>query len=139
MKSFVIVKLLVVNQKGEVLSLRRGEDAPRRAGEWDFPGGFLDEGEDLTTAILREAKEEAGLDIEWARVVFAMSDPDSGRHGSGTWVVFAVHVNSTPDVTLSFEHQEFAWLAPEALFDRIEYDRQRKMLRYIVDNRLLEQ
>lgn len=138
MKSFVIVKLLVVNSRGEVLGLRRGADAPRRAGEWDFPGGFLGEGEDLTTAVLREVKEEAGLDIERAKVIFAMSDPDNDRHGSGTWVVFSAHINDAPDVTVSFEHQEYAWLPPETLFKQLKYDRQRKMLRYIIDNQLLE-
>jgi ADP-ribose pyrophosphatase YjhB (NUDIX family) len=41
----------------------------RRAGEpyedyWDFPGGFLDEGEHPLDAVRRELKEEAGVEIE---------------------------------------------------------------------------
>jgi 8-oxo-dGTP diphosphatase len=32
-------------------------------GLWVFPGGYVDRGEAITAAALREAKEEAGLDI----------------------------------------------------------------------------
>lgn len=139
MRSFVIVKVLIVNGKGEVLGLRRGKDAPRRAGEWDLPGGFLDEGEDLTRAVLREAKEEAGIALQQAHVAFAMSEPgDSSEHGSGTWVTFVAHAQGVPEVTLSFEHQRYAWLRPDELLGKITYHRQRKMLTYIIDHNLLE-
>jgi ADP-ribose pyrophosphatase YjhB (NUDIX family) len=32
-------------------------------GRWVFPGGYVDRGEEITLAALREAKEEAGLDV----------------------------------------------------------------------------
>ena len=32
-------------------------------GKWVFPGGYVDRGEEITLAALREAKEEAGLDV----------------------------------------------------------------------------
>ena len=38
-------------------------------GLWVFPGGYVDRGEEITTAALREAREECGLDIRLDRLV----------------------------------------------------------------------
>src|SRR5690606_2092157 len=38
-------------------------------GLWVFPGGYVDRGEAVTTAAIREAREEAGLDVEIERLV----------------------------------------------------------------------
>jgi 8-oxo-dGTP diphosphatase len=32
-------------------------------GKWVFPGGYVDRGEEITLAAIREAKEEAGVDV----------------------------------------------------------------------------
>ena len=32
-------------------------------GKWVFPGGYVDRGEEITLAAVREAREEAGLDV----------------------------------------------------------------------------
>ena len=38
-------------------------------GLWVFPGGYVDRGEDVTTAAIREAREEAGIDVQLERLV----------------------------------------------------------------------
>lgn len=53
---------------------------------WALPGGFVDEGEPLWRAAVREAKEETGLDIELTEQFFCYSAPerDPRRHTVST-------------------------------------------------------
>lgn len=65
-KSKIVVDLLLKrkneNNKEEILlSLR--ENTGYRDGYYDLPGGHVDENEDLFFAMIREAKEEIGIDI----------------------------------------------------------------------------
>ena len=43
---------------------------------WALPGGFVDYGENLESAAVREAKEETGLDVELVRQFHTYSAPD---------------------------------------------------------------
>jgi len=38
-------------------------------GKWVFPGGYVDRGEEITLAAVREAREEAGLDVRLDHLV----------------------------------------------------------------------
>ena len=44
-------------------------------GKWVFPGGYVDRGEDVKVAAIREAREEAGLDVELGRLINVYSYP----------------------------------------------------------------
>lgn len=53
----VAVGGFIKNSDGKVLMARH----PKRG--WDFPGGQVEIGETLTQALIREVKEETGMDI----------------------------------------------------------------------------
>ncbi len=57
---------------------------------WALPGGFVDYGESLEQAAVREAKEETGLDVKLKRQFHTYSDPKRDpRHHTITTVYIA--------------------------------------------------
>lgn len=52
----------VVFRDAEVLLVRR--KAPPYAGRWSLPGGAVEVGETMHEAVVREVREEVGLDVE---------------------------------------------------------------------------
>lgn len=57
----------IIEMDGGVVLVKRAIEPGY--GKWVFPGGYVDRGEELTLAAVREAKEEAGLDIHIDRLV----------------------------------------------------------------------
>ncbi len=57
-KHFVSVAGLVKNDDNQVLLIK----SPDRG--WEYPGGVVEFGESLEAALIREIKEESGVDIE---------------------------------------------------------------------------
>ena len=55
---------------------------------WALPGGFVDYGESLETAAVREAREETSLDVELIRQFQAYSDPERDERQHNVTVVF---------------------------------------------------
>ncbi|MEU6562234.1 NUDIX domain-containing protein [Nocardia nova] len=62
---------LVVDNDGSILLQRRSD-----SGNWSFPGGVMEIGETLEQCVIRETKEETGLDIELTRLLGIYTDPD---------------------------------------------------------------
>lgn len=57
-----VVCSVAVIQDGRLLLVQEGH--PRTRGLWSLPGGHVEIGETIEEAAVREAKEEAGYDIE---------------------------------------------------------------------------
>ena len=107
----VATKALLVREDGKILILLRGKEAPTNALRWDLPGGVLDHGEEADRGIMRETKEETGLDIVAPRVFHAIARINAvGEHW--TTIYFVAHTMSE-DVKISWEHDEYRWIDPE--------------------------
>ena len=57
-----VAAAVLVLQDGKLLLVKRGVEPAM--GEWAFPSGYVDRGEVVEDAALREVKEETGLDVE---------------------------------------------------------------------------
>ncbi len=63
---------------------------------WAIPGGFVDYGESVEEAAVREAKEETALDVELVRLLGVYSDPDRDPRFHTVSTVFVARASGTP-------------------------------------------
>lgn len=79
------VDLVILYKDGIVLIKRRNE--PYK-GYWALPGGFVEYGERVEDAAVREAKEETGLKIELLDLIGIYSDPNRDPRGHTVTIAF---------------------------------------------------
>ena len=71
----VAVGTIIGMPDGRIVLVRRAIEPGH--GLWVFPGGYVDRGEDVRLAAVREAREEAGIDIRLDGLVGIYSYPGS--------------------------------------------------------------
>lgn len=62
--------VIVINEKKEVLVLKRAPKAHSFPGYWNFPGGGVEPDETIEAAAVRELKEEAGIEVKESDLVY---------------------------------------------------------------------
>lgn len=62
MKLVLVAALALIDEDGRVLLSQRPE-GKRLAGLWEFPGGKVEQGETPEAALIREIREELGIDL----------------------------------------------------------------------------
>ena len=73
------VTAAIFRNGNRVLLMRRGADQPL-AGEWEYPGGKFEDGEDGPTCLHRELYEELGIDAQIGDLItIAKHTTDSGK------------------------------------------------------------
>lgn len=77
MRPFACDAILI--EDGKLLLIKRAAEPFR--GQWALPGGRIDENETAEQCLLREMKEETGLDVEPIALVGIYSDPGRDPRG----------------------------------------------------------
>lgn len=113
MQTTVGIKVVIVNNRGELLLLRRAPQA-LHPGIWSLPGGGLENGEDPQKGLEREVREETRLAIVDIKPVHAFSQVDNDIFH----VVIGYQAKAImPAVTLNEEHDQYQWVTKEAALE----------------------
>jgi ADP-ribose pyrophosphatase YjhB (NUDIX family) len=85
------VDVIIELESGIVLIKRRNPPPG-----WAIPGGFVDYGESVETAAVREAREETGLDVRLVRLLGVYSDPQRDPRSHTISTVFIAEASGLP-------------------------------------------
>jgi ADP-ribose pyrophosphatase YjhB (NUDIX family) len=88
----IAVDLIIETGGGQIVLIRRRNPPPG----WALPGGFLEYGESLEQAAVREAKEETALDVELVQQFHTYSDPRRDPRGHTVSTVFIARAHGAP-------------------------------------------
>jgi 8-oxo-dGTP diphosphatase len=118
-KQFIAARAVIVDN-GKVMLIKEASnyEGGTNHGKYDFPGGKIKVGEDIFSALIRETKEEAGVDIlvqapffvtEWNPVI-------NGERIQIIGVFFKSKLAYHGEVRLGPDHDEYKWV------DKSNYD-----------------
>jgi 8-oxo-dGTP diphosphatase len=82
----------VILENGEILLIKRKGEPFK--GKWALPGGFVEYNEKVEDAVIREIREETGVNAEIKELVGVYSDPKRDPRGHTVSIVFLLNVIS---------------------------------------------
>jgi 8-oxo-dGTP pyrophosphatase MutT (NUDIX family) len=122
------IKALIINKKKQVLLLDSGDwHLKHQTRHWDIPGGRIQEGESVMTALMREIEEEIGItkiinsDFFTAVVSNFKDIPIDNRPVGLILMVYKVTVPEDSKIKLSHEHSGFEWFNASEASKRLAY------------------
>jgi len=108
--SDTIAKIVILDNNGRALMLKRSKHLKKYANKWDLPGGHLHENESIIAGLKREVKEETNLDIE---------DPVFIKKIDRTYF-YMIKYNSQK-IKLSSEHRAYIFVDESMLDPKDQY------------------
>ena len=121
----------IIIEMGEGVVLIKRKNPPPG---WAIPGGFVDYGESLEEAAVREAMEETGLVVRLKRQMHTYSDP--GRDARGHTITTVYVAEGSGELKAADDAAEAGVFARDALPGEIAFDH-REILEDYFNNRRL--
>jgi 8-oxo-dGTP diphosphatase len=122
---FVTVDAVVFrkqNNASEILLIKRKNEPFRDT--WALPGGFVDEGEDLEDAAIRELEEETSVKINRAEQLKAFGKPGRDPRHHTVSIAFLAFVPENTTAVAADDAKEIGWCTiddlPALAFDHAE-------------------
>src|SRR5258708_7203865 len=101
----VVAALIIYNQKILLAQRNKGE----LKGKWEFPGGKIEENETKSETIIREIKEELGIDIDVVKKIKDFTHQYEFAHISLTLMLCKLQ-SEMKDIKLQGSHEKIAWV-----------------------------
>lgn len=129
------VTAIVTNPVGELLLIHKTDN-----DLWALPGGGHDVGESIAETVVREVKEETGVDVEVTGIVGLYTDPrhvmayDDGEVRQQFSICFTTRFLGG-DLRTSSESKEVRWVPPDQLDDLDIHPSMRKRIDHYLQRR----
>lgn len=107
----------IIIELGDSIVLIKRKNPPHG---WALPGGFVDYGESLEAAAIREAQEETGLAIQNLRLLGCYSDPARDKRMHTITTVFIAQATGVPQA--ADDAAELALFSPDSLPSPLCFD-----------------
>ncbi len=102
---------VVIERNGSILLGKRGQNT-REPGRWSFPAGFVDRGEMVEDAAMREVQEETGLSVEVGPLLGLFS-----RRGETVVLAAFAAASATGEPVAGDDLERLDWFDPARLPD----------------------
>lgn len=109
-KKIKVVAAVIENEQGEFLCALRAHDMSI-PNKWEFPGGKVEDGENLQEALEREIQEELKCDIKAGDIIY------DHTHEYDSFIInlIALEANIVSGAPVATEHAKLIWLPKENL------------------------
>ncbi len=120
----------VIIRNGKLFLLKRNEEPFK--GEWDFLGGYVDNGETSEEAMRREIKEEIGTD---SRLTYIGQFSGMAEYEGFDYPVLASAylAEISGEIKLNDENSEYKWFRMDEI-DSVAFDSGKKILAFVKEN-----
>lgn len=120
---------IIIEHNGKMVLIERKNEP----FGWAIPGGFVDVGETVEQAAIREAKEETNLDVRLIRQFHTYSDPARDVRGHTVSVVFIAEIEDG-ELEGRDDAARAEFFAADDLPDKIAFDHG-SILRDFINNK----
>lgn len=119
MKTRIVLTGILKDKDNDLfLAVKRNENDDLFPGEWEFPGGHLEDGETLKVGLKRELEEEIGFTDKFEPIITHYYDEVKEKNGElihDLEIDFIVNVDSSKiNIKLINEHCDYKWVTKES-------------------------